>query len=101
VPVTNSPATNQRGETQRPVQNPTPQQPAEPRVGWLTVNSTPFGSIWIDNVFIQETPLFRHRLMPGRYLLEIRREGYQTVVDTIVITARNEVKRQKILVRVP
>jgi hypothetical protein len=33
--------------------------------------------------------------------MEIRREGYQTVVDTIVITARNEVKRQKILVRVP
>jgi len=100
-PVTNPPATSQRSEPPRTVQNPTPQRPAEPLVGWLTVNSNPFGSIWIDNVFIQETPLFRHQLAPGRYVLEIRREGYQTAVDTIVITARNEVRRQKILVRVP
>ncbi|UCG85092.1 MAG: protein kinase [Gemmatimonadota bacterium] len=94
-------ANNERSGTQRPVQNPTPQRPAEPQVGWLTVNSNPFGNIWIDNVFIQETPLFRHQLAPGKYVLEIRREGYQTVVDTISITAHNEVKRQKILVRVP
>jgi hypothetical protein len=94
-------AANRNGSARNQTQRPVPQQPVVPQVGWLTVNSNPFGSIWIDNVFIQETPLFRHQLSPGTYVLEIRREGYQTVVDTIRITARNEVKHQKILVRVP
>jgi len=96
-PATSSRNTESRQQTQRPA----PQQPVVPQVGWLTVNSNPFGSIWIDNVFIQETPLFRHQLSPGTYVLEIRREGFQTVIDTVRITARNEVKRQKILVRRP
>ncbi len=96
-PVTSGRNTESRPQTQRPAL----QQPAVPQVGWLTVNSNPFGSIWIDDVFIQETPLFRHQLAPGTYVLESRRQGFQTMVDTVRITARNEVRRQKILVRIP
>jgi serine/threonine protein kinase len=100
-PVTPPVTSDRNSESRQTTQRPTPQQPVVPQVGWLTVNSNPFGSIWIDNVFIQETPLFRHQLSPGTYVLEIRRQGFQTVVDTVRITARNEVRRQKILVRIP
>ncbi len=100
-PVTPPVTSGRNTESRQQEQRPTPQQPAVPQVGWLTVNSNPFGSIWIDDVFIQETPLFRHQLSPGTYVLEIRRQGFQTVVDTVRITARNEVRRQKILVRIP
>lgn len=100
-PVTPPVTSDRSSEPRQTTQRPAPQQPAVPQVGWLTVNSNPFGSIWIDDVFIQETPLFRHQLSPGTYVLEIRRQGFQTVVDTVRITARNEVKRQKILVRIP
>lgn len=88
-------------ETARSTRTPEQQRPAAPQVGWVTINSVPFGSVWIDDVYVQETPLVRHVLTPGRHVVEIRREGYQTTVDTVVITANNEVRRRKTLVRQP
>jgi serine/threonine protein kinase len=88
-------------ETVRNTRTPEQQRPAAPQVGWVTINSVPFGSVWIDNVYVQETPLVRYVLTPGRHIIEIRREGYQTTVDTVVITANNEVRRRKTLVRQP
>ncbi len=94
-------AEEQPTETTRTTRTQTPQRPVVPQVGWVTINSVPFGSVWIDNVFVQETPLVRHVLSPGRYIVEIRREGYLTVVDTVVVTANNEVRHRKTLVRQP
>jgi serine/threonine protein kinase len=88
-------------QTTRPATTQTQERPAAPQVGWVTINSVPFGSVWIDDVYVQETPLVRHILSPGVHIVEIRREGYQTTVDTVAITANNELRRRKTLVRQP
>ncbi len=93
---TEQPRQTPRSTTTRPAQ-----RPAAPEVGWITINSVPFGSVWIDDVYVQETPLVRHVLSPGTHIIEIRRDGYQTTADTVVITANNEVRRRKTLVRLP
>ncbi|UCF41003.1 MAG: protein kinase [Gemmatimonadota bacterium] len=77
----------------------TQQRPAPPQVGWLTINATPFGTVWIDRVEIGDTPVVRHALQPGRHIVEVRREGYRTVVDTVTITAQNELRLSKTLIR--
>jgi serine/threonine protein kinase len=75
------------------------QRPAPPRVGWLTINATPFGTVWIDGVEIGDTPVVRRELRPGRHIIEVRREGYRTLVDTVTITSQNELRLSKTLIR--
>ena len=82
-----------------PQQQPTVQRPAAPTVGFLTINATPFGTVSIDGVDVGDTPLVRHELPPGQHVVTISRAGYQALVDTIVVTAGNEIRRQKTLVR--
>jgi serine/threonine protein kinase len=80
---------------------PTRQQPAVPTVGYVRVDAQPFATVWIDGVEIQDTPLPRHELPPGQHIVELRREGYQTVVDTILVTAGNTLRKRYPLVRKP
>ncbi len=86
-----------RTQTTRPRQ--TQQRPAPPRFGWLTINATPFGTVWIDGVEIGDTPVVRRELQPGRHIIEVRREGYRTIVDTVAITSQNELRLSKTLIR--
>ncbi len=74
-------------------------RPAAPRVGWLTINAMPFGTVWIDGVEIGDTPVVRRELQPGRHIIEVRREGYRTIVDTVAITSQNELRLSKTLIR--
>ncbi len=80
---------------------PTRQQPAVPAVGYVRVDAQPFATVWIDGVEIQDTPLPRHELLPGEHIVELRREGYETVVDTIMVTAGNTLRKRYPLVRKP
>jgi predicted Ser/Thr protein kinase len=87
----------------RPVQ-PAPAQPvqqAAPTVGFLTVDATPFGTVYIDHVEIGDTPVAGQRLSPGRHIVEVRREGYRTAVDTVTISAGNTSVVRKVLIRGP
>jgi hypothetical protein len=54
--------------------------------------------VWIDGVEIRDTPLVNHQLTPGRHIVEIRREGYRTWVDTVNVVARNTLRRNPILI---
>ena len=93
-------------ETQQRVRTPprtvpARQQPVVPAVGYVRVDAQPFATVWIDGVEIQDTPLPRHELPPGRHIVELRREGYETVVDTILVTAGNTLRKRYPLVRRP
>jgi serine/threonine protein kinase len=73
---------------------PPPQQPAAPLPGRLRVAVTAdFGTVFIDGRRMQDTPT-NFELQPGTYVLEIRREGYVTVTDTIEIVAGGEFRRR-------
>ncbi|MCZ6918247.1 MAG: protein kinase [Gemmatimonadetes bacterium] len=76
------------------------EQPAEQlAVGLLTVGSTPWGTVLIDGVEIRNTPLSRYELPPGEYVVEVRRTGYQTTVDTVTITSANPTILRKVLIQ--
>ena len=79
----------------------TPPPLATPPVGYVTINAMPFGTVWIDGVRIDDTPVVRFELTPGKHVIEIRRVGFRTVVDTVEITASNERRLTKVLVREP
>ncbi len=81
-------------QQERPVQ-----QPETPRVGWVFVNATPYGTVWINGIEIGDTPLVRHELRPGAYVIEIRREGYRSAVDTVQVTRGNVSRHSYTLIR--
>jgi hypothetical protein len=56
-------------------------------MGFLTVQADPFGTVYIDGAEIQDTPLVRYQVAPGRHIVEIRRAGYHTVVDTLDVAS--------------
>lgn len=86
--------------TTPPVQPPPPAaRPAAPTVGLFTINTTPFGTVAIDGVEIGDTPIVRHELPPGQYIVTVSRAGFQTIVDTLDVTAGNDYRWQKTLVR--
>jgi hypothetical protein len=74
--------------------------PAAPSNGLLTINAQPvYAYVEVDGIELpNSTPIFQHPLTPGRHILTIRREGYETVVDTVEITAGNETRRSYVLI---
>jgi eukaryotic-like serine/threonine-protein kinase len=76
---------------------PPPAEPAPaPQVGFLSINATPAGTIVIDGREYGDTPQ-RIELAPGSHVVEIRREGYVTWRETLVITSGNETRKRPIL----
>ncbi len=95
------PTTPARRQTPPPPPRRTEPQPVAPRAGFLTVGANPFGTVYIDGVEIRDTPLFKYELRPGRYVIDIRRVGYQTMVDTVSLTSGNTTQLNKTLIRIP
>lgn len=73
-------------------------QPAPPRLGSLTVAADPFGTVWVDDVEIGDTPLVNHALQPGQHVIRIAREGCRTVVDTVTVAIGRPARMRKTLV---
>ncbi len=98
-----TPADPPRGNQTPPGQDRRPQrpvqQPAAPQVGWVTVDARPYGTVWIDGLESGDTPLVRHELRPGPHVIEIRREGFRTSVDTVRVTPGNLVRRSYTIIR--
>ncbi len=98
-----TPADPPRGNQTPPGQDRRPQRPvqkpAAPQVGWVAVDARPYGTVWINGIEIGDTPLSRHELRPGRHIIEIRREGFRTHVDTLRVTPGNVVRRSYPLIR--
>jgi len=82
-----------------PVTRPAVGDPvATPRSGTLAIRSTPDGSVLIDGVERGESP-GQWDLPPGRHIVEVRREGWITWIDTVEITAGNPLRRTPVLRR--
>lgn len=52
----------------------------------LTVDSEPWGMLYLDNVEIGPTPVSDYPVLPGRHRLRLEQEGYVTKIETIVVT---------------
>jgi serine/threonine protein kinase len=71
----------------------------KPVVGYLTVNAVPYGTVSIDGVEVGDTPVFRYELSPGVHVIRISRAGFRTDSVSATITAGNEVRLSRTLVR--
>jgi serine/threonine-protein kinase len=60
----------------------------------LTVESEPWGMLYIDDVEIGPTPVTDHPVQPGRRRLRLEQEGYQTRTETIVVTGPDPLRRK-------
>lgn len=69
-----------------------------PKVGYLTINAVPYGTVSIDGVEAGDTPLVGRELPPGQHTVRITREGFRPEVATVTITAGNEVRLSRTLV---
>ncbi len=101
-PTDPTPVQTRRQEPERrPPPRREPETPPAPTVGYLTIDARPWGTVFVDGIEIQDTPLVRHELRPGRHIIEVRREGYRTVIDTVQISAGNSTRLTKTLVSTP
>jgi hypothetical protein len=87
-----------RDTDRAPVTQPAPNTPpAAPEIGYLTVNADPFGNVFVDNRLAGETPIYTFRVPAGRHVVEIRREGYLTLVDTVLVGSGETVRINRVL----
>jgi serine/threonine-protein kinase len=77
---------------------PEAEEPPAVRLGSLIINSDPFGTVYVDGVGVGDTPVVNHPLTPGVHIVEVRREGFVTAVDTIDVVPGNTYRRTKILI---
>ena len=54
--------------------------------GFLTVNAIPWGKIYINDNYIDSTPMVKHVLEEGDYYLAIKRDGFKTHEQQITVT---------------
>ena len=80
-----------------PVVTPTP-TPAAPTTGFLNVGARPWGTVYINGIELRNTPVTNHELPAGRYIVEVRRVGYVTVIDTVEVTPGNPTRVNYVLI---
>src|SRR5688500_973176 len=60
----------------------------------LTVDSEPWGMVYLDDQEIGPTPVTDFPVQPGRHRLRLEQEGYLTKVETIVVTGDAPIRRK-------
>ena len=102
-PRTTKPAASRRPSAKevRETTTATTAEPVKPAVGYLTINAIPYGTVSIDGVEVGDTPVFRYELSPGVHIVRVTRPGFRTDSVDAAITAGNEVRLSRTLVRDP
>jgi eukaryotic-like serine/threonine-protein kinase len=62
--------------------------------GFLTIAADPFGEVYVDGVDAGQTPLVEYALKPGRHSIRIEHAGFKTVTETVVVDAKNTVRKR-------
>jgi serine/threonine protein kinase len=67
--------------------------------GFVTINAVPYGTVSIDDVEIGDTPIVRRELPPGVHTVRIARPGFRTESVSVTVTAGNEVRLSRSLIK--
>jgi hypothetical protein len=96
-----APAPRRPPKAKRPPVRETAPPPAPPvaKVGFVTINAVPYGTVSIDGVEVGDTPIVRRQLPPGDHLIRIVRPGFRTEDVKVSVTADNEVRVSRSLIR--
>jgi serine/threonine-protein kinase len=89
--------------TQAPPRRQTPpRQTAPPPVqtaaqGFITVNSDPPGTVFIDSREIGSTPVVEYTVPTGRHTIRVERPGFKTKSETVDVGANATVRKRWVL----
>jgi serine/threonine protein kinase len=65
----------------------TPESPAAVAVARLTINASPWGQVFIDDVLIGNTPRANIEIAPGEHTIRVSRQGFTTFTRTVRLQA--------------
>jgi serine/threonine-protein kinase len=60
----------------------------------VTIDAQPFGQVFIDGALVGDTPIFDHELPAGPHVIEVRKEGYVTQVDSVTIVVGQTLRKR-------
>jgi len=93
-PVTQT--TPRRQTTPRQTTPPPPPAPAAAE-GFITVNSDPPGTVFIDNRDVGSTPVVEYTVPAGRHSIRVERPGYKSKSETVDVGANATVRKRWVL----
>ena len=86
----------QRQPPARQAAPPVVQQPpaAAETQGFLTIDSDPFGTVFVDDVNVGDTPLVQYGVKPGFHMIRIESPGYKPYSERVQVTTGNTVRKR-------
>jgi len=92
------PTAPRRGNDSRRQTTPPPAPPpAAAAQGYITVNSEPPGTVFIDGRDVGSVPVIEEPVPVGRHTIRVERPGYKTKTETLDVPANNPVRRRYVL----
>ena len=86
-------------QPQRVVEAPRDTAQPRPTMGLLIIDAIPFGTVILDGVELGDTPIVNHEVALGRHVIRLVREGYEPIVDTVMVPAGQPLRRRYQLVQ--
>jgi len=77
-----------------PPRPPAPAVPAPAPQGFLTLDASPFGEVYIDGTDVGQTPIVEYTVAPGRHAIRIEHPGYKTVTETVQVDRASTVRKR-------
>jgi len=84
----------------QPKRAPPPAPPAAvaaPAQGFVSVNSNPPGTLFIDGRDLGSVPVIEEPVSAGRHTIRVERAGYKTKIETIDVPANTTIRRTYVL----
>jgi len=99
VPVATPPPAPRRGNDNRRQTAPPPAPPTAPVAaqGYVSVNSNPPGTLFIDGRDLGSVPVIEQPVSAGRHTIRVERAGFKTKTETIDVPANTTVRRTWVL----
>jgi len=93
-PATQTPA---RQTPRRDTPRQTTPPPATAAQGFITVNSDPPGTVFIDNREVGSTPVVEFTVSAGRHTIRVERAGFKTKSESVDVGANATVRKRWVL----
>ncbi len=93
------PPAPRRGTDNRRQTAPPPAPPTAPAAaqGFVSVNSNPPGTLFIDGRDLGSVPVIEEQVSAGRHTIRVERAGFKTKTETIDVPANTTVRRTYVL----
>jgi len=92
-PVTQTPSRRETRQTTRQTAPP----PVQAAQGFITVNSDPPGTVFIDSREVGSTPVVEFEVPAGRHTIRVERPGFKTKSETVDVGANATVRKRWVL----